>query len=205
MTKGKKADITEGKDSDFKDALALTEQAQRVVAGRSGVVEQALYDAAMETLYDPATEELNYTNLSDPGKKAALKSAFGAKIKNRLGAALKADTSTWNIFQAGGVANGFYGVTPSDFDQTVEALGPEFSVQAFLKDTEKGRNAALQQILQVGYSGLKQEHAADLVKHIGLEDIVDPSKMTTSDMVDLLNRSKQPTLEKYAHRQPYAK
>lgn len=76
----------------------------------------------------------------------------------------------------------YAGVTKTQLERNLKTHGEKYNIELHEKNRDKFVEEVGNQLYSSAGAHLKDEHAADFVKHMGIEDIVDATKMKVEDI-----------------------
>lgn len=81
----------------------------------------------------------------------------------------------------------YAGITKEELQQLVRESGEDFTLEHFKSVADRLKQQVHQRLDATAGSHVKDEHKAGVIKEMGLEDIVDTSRMTTQQLTGLMS------------------
>ena len=186
----------------------LKKKAKGILEATKITHSEAYIKAAKDLLTDESGG-IDYDRLDDEDIQqqvadAMLDHYLGAANKY-FGTKLKKD----DRIQADMLLNAYTGTTRTQLEYNIRKKGKRYTIDAHEKERDNLLAEIEKQLSATAAGHLKDEHAEDFVKHMGLDDLVDASRMRVQDIATLHGLYEEhgavtePMLEKVYGRKPY--
>ncbi len=124
--------------------------------------------------------EVDYTLLD---KEEFQQKGLGKLVDSYVGAAqdyfnTDKDAKKLDPIKKDRLMKAYAGFTKKQFGDYIQQLGSDFKFETFNEQFRERHMAQLRQELrQTAAQGIKQGHMKDVIKHVGLEDVLDPGRL----------------------------
>ena len=145
----------------------------------------AAYTNAAEALLKDAEGNIDYELLEEPDIQDKFVDKMTDHYLKKAKDYFKSNVSKGDKFQTDLLLEAYAGITGSQLRSMIKTHGKDYTHQQHEHARGELVKRIRQKLNQTAASHLKDEHVPDLVKKMGIEDIVDASKMKAEDAAEL--------------------
>lgn len=143
------------------------------------------YSTAAEALLRDEEGNIDYELLENPDVQQQFADKMTDHYLSKANKLFKAKLKKEDVFQKDLLLRAYAGITKTELEHLIRTHGKKYTLPRHEEVKSELMKKIRQELHRTAASHLKEEHVTDLVRHMGIEDIVDASKMRIEDAASL--------------------
>lgn len=170
---------------EIKEFDELAKRAERIANATELAHSEAYNVAAKKLLMNEEGDELDLDKLEDSKMQEKMADEMSQFYLKKAKKYFKSGTDEGDRLKADGLMREYAGITKAELHKSIRGHGKQYSLSMHERYRSNLMDEIRKKLTSSAAGNLTQDHTGHLIKHLGIEDIVDAKKMKIDEAIQL--------------------